>query len=176
MCQGCRVRIPSEVGELVAPSFFENRFNGIIILTECGGMMTPHELMFHDTTVLLVSALADTTTLTTTFGSCRFSEFRSGPSVVFKCAYATSAYWAHKLPSFPLLRSWWVHASFWQLITGKTLFRMPTSTIFRLCIAHCLWMWPLALDPVVRKRVKPWTDRVTRWLWASPALVTNVDL
>ena len=51
-------------------------------------MMTPHELMFHDTTVLLVSALADTTTLATTFGSCRFSEFRSGPSVVFKCAYA----------------------------------------------------------------------------------------
>ena len=66
MLQGCRVHNPSEVGELVAPSFFENRFNGIIILTECG-MMTPHELMFHDTTVLLVSALADTTTLTTTF-------------------------------------------------------------------------------------------------------------
>ena len=52
MLQGCRVHNPSEVGELVAPSFFENRFNGIIILTECG-MMTPHELMFHDTTVLL---------------------------------------------------------------------------------------------------------------------------
>ena len=68
MLQGCRVHNPSEVGELVAPPFFENRFNGLTILTDCG-MMTPHELMFHDTTVLLVSAPADTTTLTTTFGS-----------------------------------------------------------------------------------------------------------